>query len=550
MTVDEQATSRPSDGHSSLHRAILTLVQSPLFMLPLIIATLLAYGFFCTHNAISADDLSGERYVLSGELLAQGRFTWPTIALFLNLFEGYAFFDATLSILLLAFSTIVICAVFLQVTRGELPIPACAVFATLFMTYPLLSESFSYHALPFSLAFGNFFSAGAFYLIYCTGKRSTVMSIALASLLLMFATSLYESVLVLYIFLVFAALLLEVRTEQSLLTDLKSLVKEGLRYLLPLVIGLVLEALVSTAVIAILHIPPSTNADNAILWSRMGLKQCVKQIIQSFLYNDVIKGLVYLPIAALVGSMLVVFFYAISDICRHRRLHVALLYAGLFLTLVLLSLVQGKTPSYRTQFVFAYFVAFAGLLLAQTAMSGPSGLKRYALLGLLSLLVFHQANDLNHWFVLENNRFENEQATVRQIGYDLRSQFDTDKPVVFIGNYDDNMGKVHFAHTVVSNPAMVSFVNQLRAIVRLEPLKKIIIQETNNNSYIGWSTYAWGDFSDLVKFFALYGIDLTAASDDDTQAEARELALDMPAWPADGYIQDAGDYLIVKLGPF
>lgn len=544
-TIDEQASLPHSDGSDGLFGNIRTLARSPMFMIPLMLTVLLTYGFFCMHYTVSADDLSGERYV-SDELFAQGRFTWTIVARFLKVFEGYAFFDATLAILLLAFSAIVLCAVFLCVTKGRLPIPACTVFATLFMSYPLLSESFSYHSLPFFLAIGSLLSSASFYLIFRARKHLSAWSIIMPSILLMLAASLYESVLMLYVFLVFASLLLEVRTGQSRLTGFRSLVVEGLRYLLPLVIGVVLEALVSAALIAVLQIEPSANADNSIVWGSLGLMQCLKQIVQGFFYNDVIKGLVYLPIGVLVGSMLVMLIYAISDTFRHRKLHVVILYAGLFLTLVLLSLIQGKPSPYRVLYVFAYFIAFAGLLLAQTAMANPLGFKRYAILGLLSLLVFHQANDLNHWFVLEDRRFENEVATIRQIGYDLRSRFDTDKPVVFIGNYSNNMGKVHFAHTYVTDPSMVTLVNQLRELVRLDPVNSIAIQETNNNSYIAWSTYAWGDFSDLIKFFALYGIDLQAVSDKDTLAEARTLSLDMPDWPADGYIRDAGQYLIVK----
>ena len=66
------------------------LLASPLYRFALLITVLLSYGLYITTFPISADDLSGERYI-SGELLAQGRFTWAILAERSTCFEPTVF---------------------------------------------------------------------------------------------------------------------------------------------------------------------------------------------------------------------------------------------------------------------------------------------------------------------------------------------------------------------------------------------------------------------------------------------------------------------------
>ena len=74
----------PVHSSASFHECLTTLLKSPMYLVVLVAVTAAAYAFADTHFAVGIDDLAGERY-FNGELIAQGRFTWPLIAHLFNL---------------------------------------------------------------------------------------------------------------------------------------------------------------------------------------------------------------------------------------------------------------------------------------------------------------------------------------------------------------------------------------------------------------------------------------------------------------------------------
>ena len=349
--------------------------------------------------------------------------------------------------------------------------------------------------------------------------------------------------------MVFAVRLVQRRAGTSDIRDFRSLLATGLRYLVPMALGIAAEALVSKAILLIARLPDSGRAATLINWTEQPFRKAVKELIRYTLIYDVIYALIYLPIAMLVGSAVLLLGYAVSDIRRYRRAHVLLVYLGLFLSLGLLALIQGAPSPRRVQFVYPYFVAFTGLLVTQTACRSRSGWKRRSLVALMALLVFYQAEDISHWFALDYQRFDNERAAVREIGYDLRAEKGYGKPVVFCGGYyfaglyDD-----YVRGATSDNPLALSLTNAVNYYFEKESQQRLKIQESSDILYIPWSYFAWGDFSDLIKFFKRYGFDITVTLDPEIRKAADQMAADMPTFPVEGYIRDAGDYLVVHLG--
>ena len=543
----QQPPPESSEGTGRLSDFILELFHNSLFRWSLIIVALLSYGLYVTTFPISVDDLSGERYVI-GELLAQKRFTWPLLARVLHLIKGYPFFDAALAILTFLFGGTLVCAVFRKATHRKLSIAACTAFCCLLISYPLLSDAFYYMFLPHFLAIGTVLVTLALYWCFQCNGQFVLKNQLIASVLLMFAASLYESLIAVYLFLVFALLLMQIRSGTGKVNNVSSLFKTGLQYALPLLVGILLEAVVSTSILTLFHITPSTYAANSIMWLVHGKLQCLKDVICGFLYNYVIKSIVYLPIAILVISMIIIFIFSIADTVKYKKIHIALLYVGLFFSLMAISIFQGASSPYRIQFVCAFFVAFAGLLVIQLAVEQPMGLKRYLLVGMVSFAIFYQANDINHWFSVEYQRSENERHAIYQIGYTLERDFDTTKPILFVGNYYTNIGSEFWRSIAVTDEPTVTLINRLRNVIHLKSLSLIPVQDTLGRSYIAWSLWAWGDSSDLIKYFDILGFDFTAISGTTLRDETYMEALAMPAWPASGCIVDKGDYLILKLG--
>ena len=317
----------------------------------------------------------------------------------------------------------------------------------------------------------------------------------------MFAASLYECVLAVYFFLAFAVILLKVWAGTSEITNTRTLFRAAFRYLLPLAVGVVMEAGVSQALMSLFHIAPSANAMNSVSCFNIGIGVCITQLLQGYAYKNMIMALVYLPIAVLLFSMLALLVYGVVDMLKRRRLYLVWIYLALMLSILLMSLIQGAPSPYRAQFVNPFFIGFVGLLLVQQSQKLKSNTWRGIVLCCAALLVFYQANDLNHWFALDARRYETEHDAIVQIGYALRRDYDLSEPVAFVGDYSANLGSEHDRNAKVTDSGTIAVINRLRAIVGLDAVDSIDVQETNNKSYIKWSTFAWGDRSDLVKFF-------------------------------------------------
>ena len=222
----QQPPPEKPEGTGRLSDCMLELFHDRLFRWSLIIVGLLSYGLYITTFPISADDLSSERYAM-GELLAQGRFTWPLLARMLNLIKGYPFFDAALAILIFIFGVTLVCAVFRKATHQKLSIASCTAFCCLLISYPLLSDAFSYMLLPYFLAIGTVLIAFALYRIHQSNGHFMLKNQLIASVLLMFVTSLYESLIAVYLFLVFALLLMQIRTNTGKVNSLPTLFNAG-----------------------------------------------------------------------------------------------------------------------------------------------------------------------------------------------------------------------------------------------------------------------------------------------------------------------------------
>jgi hypothetical protein len=536
--------SAPSQG--TLREHVGQLLHSMAYRSMLLITALFSFGFYITHYTVNVDDLTGTYYV-SGELLAQGRFTWSLIGRFLKLYEHFPFFDAALAIALMLVMLTLLCALFRLASGGTVTIGACIVFSCLYISYPLACEAYAFDSLPLYIHIGGLMSFGALYLIYRADGRWKPLSMALACALLILVCSLYESVATMYMFFVCALLLITMRSGTARFRGIGGFLLEGLRCAAPLMLAFVLETLIANWLINSLHLTRSVNALNSIIWAKGFIRACLNNIVTGFFYNVCIKSLVYLPLGVICVAMAGMLIFAVVDSIRHKpHLPMLMAYGGLFITLIVLSLVQGVSTTYRTAQTYPLFVGFLGLLLAVELGKLKSKQLRTILVCGVALLVYFQASDLNHWFVLDHQRYLKERADVVAMADDIRIVDETGAlPVVFVGTY--HMDKRTYEHIIVTDADMVEKVNGLRALFGWEPVKQIQIVETAVRSYISWGTVAFGSNRWLIAFFDYCGYRLKEGTDD-MITEAKQIGTSMPAWPMTGSIRATDDYVIVNFG--
>ena len=252
----------------------------------------------------------------------------------------------------------------------------------------------------------------------------------------------------------------------------------------------------------------------------------------------------FLPIIGLLVIVLAV---------RKKRPLLLLTGAGMLLSLVLLSFVQGRYSPYRTCQVFALFVALAGLAVYELLRRAAA--RRAVLLGsvqlLAVLLCLHQAMYLNHLLAVDYQRSEQEAAVVRTLGTELVRDYGTDKPVVLVGRY--TLGE-NITRYTTADPMQHPLYRFFREHTSWESGDTVKYVETNCNSVLNWSITAFSEVDDVYgqaaeHLFRYYGfaLDMTHSAALHEQAQTYADAHDLPGYPRTGAIVDCGDYVLVNL---
>ena len=183
---------------------------------------------------------------------------------------------------------------------------------------------------------------------------------------------------------------------------LVAVLTEGLWYAAALVGGLCLRVLVTSGIHLVLP-QAAANGATEILWAFYPFVYLAKLLVKSILINYALRGCFYLPIAELAVAVPVFVALVIVLAVRKKRPLLLLTGAGMLLSLVLLSFVQGRYSPYRTCQVFALFVALAGLAVYEVLRRAAA--RQAVLLGgvqlLAVLLCLHQAMYLNHLLAVD-----------------------------------------------------------------------------------------------------------------------------------------------------
>jgi hypothetical protein len=222
-----------------------------------------------------------------------------------------------------------------------------------------------------------------------------------------------------------------------------------------------------------------------------------------------------------------------------------LLYGGMYLSIVLLSIIQGMSVGYRTAQVVYFFVAFIGMLL----VNKRRGYWSKVTIILIIWIIYLQGNDLNKWFTLDYLRSEEERHVVQHIGFEVEKIQGSSKPIVFIGEYllSDNLLERVMVRT---DSQAFKIINKYHSLTpnpnRPEYWRRI--QRYNTYSYISYGVNGFNEVNtELLKLFAYYGFDFKQGTAE-MYEEAKKLIHAMPAWPQNGSISDRGEYIIVNLG--
>jgi len=491
--------------------------KEKLFLFLITITCVASYGFTITNFSIGIDDTSVERYIHGREILSQGRFGGVLLDKIFGVMEVIPFWVDFLAVLILAFAAIIWSILFKSVSKDKIKSGALIIFATIFVSYPLINEIFIYMPASLSICVGYLLTGIALILSYEFILNVKKISLGVISILLMcFAVSLYESFAAVYICGFFAVLIIKYFFQDEEHEGLKKYFVYIFKFCLVLLLAIILDLIISNILIKVLSLTRSTNGENSILWFNKGsIRSIIGNLIKGFKNNFIYMSMSYKPILTFFVTCIFTAVLAFALAIRFKSITPTILMLGLGLSNISLSLVQGAVSPYRTCQSFAIFIGFVWMLLA-VLIGGRY--KKVILYALVFLLVLSQTKDLNQWFYNDYRRFEIDKTNIIHISQTIEKNYgrNVQKPIVFTGN-----------------PG------------QYENIKR---NQTNGFSFLNWSIGAFGENStELLKFMKIYGYNFVQATNVQV-SDAKLKSKDMPSWPMKGYISEFSDYIVVNFG--
>lgn len=222
-------------------------------------------------------------------------------------------------------------------------------------------------------------------------------------------------------------------------------------------------------------------------------------------------------------------------------------YLGLALTVFFLSIYRGAELAYRTEQGIPFYIGAITLLLSSKIINlhGKKALKIIASLSLVIILTA-QICSSNYWYHVNVLRDKEEKQVVCNIAKDLE-KYDKNKPVIFIGYYQLS-NNIEDKYTVKKDSVAGRIINYTSK--KAKKSYAYTACQTSISSYISWSICPFSSANvEFKKFFNSCGYDFKLGTNEQFK-EATKKYINIPSYNDSGYILDAGDYIVVKVGNY
>lgn len=534
------------------------IVSDKGFQICVILTVILAFAYSAFQTTVGIDDLEVERYARSGLVqLSAGRFTIPLLSVIAN-YGGHAVENAFtldfLGVLGLIWTAVNLCILFRWICKEALTNTACTVFACVFVSYPLIMEIWEYTGANLTVGFGYLCTSVALLLMYRTihGDRNWVLPVC-SAVLMMLVCAAYESLVNVYIFVVFATLFLQILYGPEQEKKLKTILLQGIFYAAVLAAGLVLRLVVHKLILTIGHLDPTINGEASIYWLSRTPKEVILTILAGFYHDYLLRGIVYFPITELLISCAAMLVIGIVLAKKHGSILLLPLF-GMYFSLIALSLMQGAATPYRACQVFAVLVAFVFLLFFLLLDQGKYPKIRLIALFLTGYLCFFQASYVNYFLTLNHMRSDHDAAIIQDIGDTLYEHYDVSKPIVFVGS-GSLPDHIREAASIPETSIRWQLYKKLflasekLSAARFSPeMLERKLPDTNVNSVVDFGIISFEQES-MQHLFCFYGYPYAQNGYRAYYDTAAQYVMEqqVPAYPQSGYIVDNGDYILVHI---
>lgn len=537
LTEKKEQNARLVYSDLSLKQGFKKFLLNPLYIFPVLISTILCYAYYLTHETVTIDSLSSDRYY-HGLLVAQGRLTATIIENYLGFEHLPIAVENIIGLICFILGATVFCIIFDKAKPQSNVLPYT--FSTcLYITFPLMNEYFMFKGSV--LTTGGSILLVSFALYFALKIKNLIASILISSIFIFFAYSWYESFILVYIGAVFLLLILLADGQKSQ----KELFFNGFWLAPTLFLGFSLEEIISNAIINICNITQDNN--NAVGTAWLSSSATLKSFFYDFVYSFVSKIFCYAPFTILFIFLAVAFVLMILQTKSTKKPILIFFYLGLALTVFFLSIYRGAELAYRTEQGIPFYISAITLLLSSKIinLNGKKALKIIASLSLVIILTV-QICSSNYWYHVNVLRDKEEKQVVCNIAKDLE-KYDKNKPVIFIGYYQLS-NNIKDKYTVKKDSVAGRIINYTSK--KAKKSYTYTACQTSISSYISWSTYSFSSANvELKKFFNSCGYDFKLGTNEQFK-EATKKYINIPSYNDSGYILDAGDYIVVKVGNY
>lgn len=537
LTEKKEQNARLVLSDLSLKQGFKKFLLNPLYIFPVLISTILCYAYYLTHETVTIDSLSSDRYY-HGLLVAQGRLTATIIENYLGFEHLPIAVENIIGLICFILGATVFCIIFDKAKPQSNVLPYT--FSTcLYITFPLMNEYFMFKGSV--LTTGGSILLVSFALYFALKIKNLIASILISSIFIFFAYSWYESFILVYIGAVFLLLILLADGQKSQ----KELFFNGFWLAPTLFLGFSLEEIISNAIINLCNITQDNN--NAVGTAWLSSSATLKSFFYDFIYSFVSKIFCYAPFTILFIFLAVAFVLMILQTKSTKKPILIFFYFGLALTVFFLSIYRGAESAYRTEQGIPFYISAITLLLSSKIINsnGKKALKIIASLSLVIILTV-QICSSNYWYHVNVLRDKEEKQVVCNIAKDLE-KYDKNKPVIFIGYYQLS-NNIEDKYTVKKDSVAGRIIDYTSK--KAKKSYTYTACQTSISSYISWSICPFSSANvELKKFFNSCGYDFKLGTNEQFK-EATKKYINIPSYNDSGYILDAGDYIVVKVGNY
>ncbi len=513
------------------------------YSLSLMIITSISYLFSMTNRTVSIDGISGRYYnnpqmVSSwiagkrwGFVLVNWLFSTDVEIPFVNHFIGTLFF--VLASIMLSF-------LLFSITNQKEVIIYTIVSGS-FLSFPLINEIYEYEDCDVYVSL-NFCLIILTVLVHLYYRGKILNKLFIETIVLVPVAAGYESVAFAYVTLVLAVICIRLISDSEIKPS--SQFVDGLIQAIPLVLSIIVKFLVGIILIYILNTPNSTAGASQIMW-------CVCNpwdIVRTNIYLYFARGILYLPIFAF--ALFGVLACGSIVFCTKKQKKWGLTFWVMALISVFgQSIIQCSAMPYRTAQTVHIFTSVNIFIFLMLVSENVPHRVSYIIFALCMFLVFRQSISLCRLLTLNNQRSTNEAILASQIGYRVLTEFDNDKPVVFVGQYWEGSW-IDRAMTVREPSKLLKLDNRFRMFLGLPEVDCERVVDTNVRSYLSWGARAEvaPDLEVLKWYFSYWGYDINVVSgitpDEKNNYETKAKELGMTKYQ----ILDADDCILVCLG--